>query len=50
MFGFGKGSRELNLIPEEEQKLRTKKIRLVTIGVIGLILGLQIATLSASWL
>ena len=45
MFGFGKGSRELNLIPEEEQKLRTKKIRLVTIGVIGLILGLQIATI-----
>ncbi len=44
MFGFGKGSRELNLIPEEEQKIRTKRIRLITLGIIGLILALQVAT------
>lgn len=42
MFGFGKGSRELNLIPEEEQKLRTKKIRVATLVIIGLVLGVQI--------
>ena len=43
MFGFGKGSRELNLIPEEEQKLRNKKIKVVTLVVVGLLVGLQLA-------
>jgi Tfp pilus assembly protein PilN len=42
MFGFGKGRRELNLIPEEEQKLRTKKIRVITLVIIGLVFGVQV--------
>ena len=41
MFGFGK-SRELNLIPEEERKQRTKKIRVVTLVVVGFVLGMQV--------
>ena len=44
MFGFGKGSRELNLIPEEERKQRTKKIRVITLVIIGFVLGMQILT------
>lgn len=41
MFGFGK-SRELNLIPEEERKQRTRRIRVVTLLVVGFVLGMQV--------
>ena len=41
MFGFGK-SRELNLIPEEERKQRTRKIRVVTLVAVGVVLGMQV--------
>lgn len=44
MFGFGK-SRELNLIPEEERKQRTKKIRVITLVTVGFVLGMQVLVL-----
>jgi hypothetical protein len=34
MFGFGKGPRELNLIPKEEQKIRTARIKIVTVIIL----------------
>lgn len=40
--GFGKSQRELNLIPEEQQKLKARKIKIVVIVISAVVISLQI--------
>ncbi|MCH8821842.1 hypothetical protein IID23_04985, partial [Patescibacteria group bacterium] len=40
--GFGKSQRELNLIPEEQQKLKSRKIKIVVIVISAVVISLQI--------
>ncbi len=42
MFGFGKGSRELNLIPKEEQKIRTARIKILTFGTLFVVIAFEL--------
>ena len=40
--GFAKNKRELNLIPEEQQKLKARKIKIVVIVISAVVISLQI--------
>ena len=40
--GFSKSQRELNLIPEEQQKLKSRKIKIVVIVISAVVISLQI--------
>lgn len=42
IFGFGKSQRELNLIPEEQQKLKARKIKIVVIVISAVVISLQV--------
>lgn len=42
MFGFGKGPRELNLIPKEEQKVRATRIKVLTVGILSAVITFEL--------
>lgn len=49
-FGFGKGPRELNLIPKEEQKIRTTRIKVLTLGILAVVIGFELIIFSGVFL
>ena len=50
MFGFGKGPRELNLIPKEEQKIRVNRIKVLTLGILVVVIGFELIIFSGVFL